>query len=61
MTMTKVKGTSASAVILALMMWALAANTVKAQMITSSNQVIDCGQVLFRKPVTVHFELTNQG
>ncbi len=32
-----------------------------AQLITTPNQVIDCGQVLFRKPVTVHFELTNEG
>ena len=59
--MTIVKRTSAPAVMLALMMWALAVNTVKAQVITSSNQVIDCGQVIFRKPVTVHFELTNLG
>lgn len=34
---------------------------VLAQLITTPNQVIDCGQVLFRKPVTVHFELTNEG
>lgn len=61
MTMAIVKRTSAPAVMLALMMWALAVNTVKAQVITSSNQVIDCGQVIFRKPVTVHFELTNLG
>lgn len=33
----------------------------KAQLITTPAQVIDCGQVLFRKPVTVHFELTNEG
>lgn len=32
-----------------------------AQLITTPAQVIDCGQVLFRKPVTVHFELTNEG
>lgn len=32
-----------------------------AQLITTPNQVIDCGQVVFRKPVTVHFELTNEG
>lgn len=32
-----------------------------AQRITTTSQVIDCGQVLFRKPVTAHFELTNEG
>ncbi len=32
-----------------------------AQRISASAQVIDCGQVLFRKPVTVHFELLNEG
>lgn len=32
-----------------------------AQLITTPNQVIDCGQVVFRKPVTAHFELTNEG
>ena len=35
--------------------------TVGAQRITTSSQVIDCGQVLFRNPVTAHFELTNEG
>ena len=34
---------------------------VRAQLLSTPNQVIDCGQVLFRKPVTVHFEITNQG
>ena len=33
----------------------------KAQRISANAQVIDCGQVLFRKPVTVHFELLNEG
>ena len=33
----------------------------RAQRITCNSQVIDCGQVLFRKPVTVHFELLNEG
>ncbi len=32
-----------------------------AQRISTTAQVIDCGQVLFRKPVTVHFELLNEG
>lgn len=32
-----------------------------AQVLSTPNQVIDCGQVLFRKPVTVHFEITNLG
>ena len=34
---------------------------VRSQLLSTPNQVIDCGQVLFRKPVTVHFEITNQG
>ncbi len=42
-------------------MCTLAAIPACAQLITSSNQTIDCGQVVFRKPVTVHFELTNEG
>ncbi len=33
----------------------------EAQRITTASQVIDCGQVVFRNPVTVHFELTNEG
>ena len=32
-----------------------------AQRITTQSQVIDCGQVLFRNPVTVHYELLNEG
>ena len=47
--------------VLGLVIWVLALDKACAQLITSPNQVIDCGQVLFRKPVTVHFELTNQG
>ena len=38
-----------------------AAHMAQAQRITSESQVIDCGQVVFRKPVTMHFELTNEG
>ena len=49
----------------AMMVMAVLATGVQtralAQIITTPNQVIDCGQVLFRKPVTVHFELTNEG
>ena len=37
------------------------AMTVVAQRITTPSQTIDCGQVLFRNPVTAHFELTNEG
>ncbi len=37
------------------------AMTVAAQRITTPSQTIDCGQVLFRNPVTAHFELTNEG
>ena len=35
--------------------------TAAAQRITTTSQVIDCGQVVFRNPVTAHFELTNEG
>ena len=34
---------------------------ITAQQITVSNQVIDCGQVLYMKPVTAQFELMNEG
>ena len=37
------------------------AEEAQAQRVTCNAQVIDCGQVLFRKPVTVHFELLNEG
>ncbi len=37
------------------------ASGAAAQRITSSSQVIDCGQVLFMKPVTAQFELLNEG
>lgn len=40
---------------------ALTGGRAEAQRITTTSQVIDCGQVLFRKPVTAHFELTNEG
>ena len=39
----------------------MTAEYAQAQRISCNSQVIDCGQVLFRKPVTVHFELLNEG
>ena len=47
--------------IMGALMWLGASTEADAQRITTNTQVIDCGQVLFRKPVTVHFELTNEG
>lgn len=40
---------------------AMPALAVSAQHIAATNQVIDCGQVLFRTPVTVEYELKNNG
>lgn len=34
---------------------------VSAQRIIVSNDIIDCGQVLFQKPVTAEFEIANRG
>lgn len=34
---------------------------VAAQRVAVSNQVIDCGQVVYMKPVTAQFELVNEG
>ncbi len=47
--------------ILCLTALCMMAGGAEAQRITTASQVIDCGQVLFRKPVTAHFELTNEG
>mgnify|MGYP002623357351 CR=1 FL=1 len=33
----------------------------EAQTITTKSQVIDCGQVIYRNPVTAQFELVNEG
>ncbi len=41
--------------------FAMTAMPVVAQRITTNSQTIDCGQVLYRSPVTAHFELTNEG
>ena len=40
---------------------ALLSLPVAAQTITPSNDVIDCGQVIYMEPVSVQFELINQG
>lgn len=44
----------------AVLLSALSALTVSAQRITTQQDLIDCGQVLFRKPVTVTFDLKNK-
>ena len=48
-------------IILCLAAITMMGGRAKAQRITTASQVIDCGQVLFRQPVTAHFELTNEG
>lgn len=42
--------------LLALSVW-----TVQAQEITTENEIIDCGQVVFKNPVTAEFEVKNSG
>ncbi|HCN52232.1 MAG TPA: DUF1573 domain-containing protein [Prevotella sp.] len=37
------------------------ATPMMAQRITAKQSVIDCGQILFRKPITAEFELKNKG
>ncbi len=39
----------------------LMATEMSGQRISANAQVIDCGQVVFKKPVTAHFELINEG
>ena len=34
---------------------------VNAQKIATANKIVDCGQVMFRSPVTAEFEITNKG
>lgn len=43
------------------MLSALLALPASAQKITTQHEVVDCGQVLFRKPVTAEFVLKNDG
>ena len=40
---------------------ALLALPASAQKITTQHEVVDCGQVLFRKPVTAEFVMKNEG
>lgn len=47
--------------IFALMLCAMASVGVRAQSLTATNEVIDCGQVTYRLPVTTDFELVNKG
>jgi hypothetical protein len=42
--------------LLALVLW-----SANAQEITTENKIIDCGQVLFKSPVTAEFEMQNSG
>ena len=56
--MTQMRKLVKTCAMVAMMMAVMQAS---AQRITSTTQVIDCGQVLFRTPITVHFELTNEG
>jgi hypothetical protein len=46
---------------LLLLMMTMATVTVSAQKISVKNEVIDCGQVLYRHPATAEFEITNKG
>ena len=47
--------------IIACAMTAISMLPAMAQKIETSGDVIDCGQVLFRSPVTAEFEITNKG
>lgn len=37
----------------------MASLTINAQTLTATNDIVDCGQVMFQRPVTAEFELTN--
>ncbi len=43
------------------MLSALLALPASAQKITTQHEVVDCGQVVFRKPVTAEFVMKNEG
>ena len=47
--------------IILLSLLALNALALQAQRIAATREVLDCGQILFRKPVTVDFTLQNKG
>lgn len=44
-----------------LMLTSLLALSASAQKITTQHEVVDCGQVLFRNPVTAEFQMKNEG
>lgn len=44
-----------------VMLSSLMALSASAQKITTSHEVVDCGQVMFRQPVTTEFKLKNEG
>lgn len=44
-----------------LMLSSLLALTASAQKITTQHEIVDCGQVIFRKPVTAEFQMKNDG
>lgn len=44
-----------------LMLSSLLAVAASAQKITTQHEVVDCGQILFRHPVTAEFQMKNEG
>ena len=44
-----------------LMLSSLLALSASAQKITTQHEVVDCGQVIFRHPVTAEFQMKNEG
>lgn len=44
-----------------LMLSSLLALTASAQKISTQHEIVDCGQIIFRKPVTAEFQLKNEG
>lgn len=44
-----------------LMLSSLLALSASAQKITTSHEVVDCGQIIFRNPVTAEFQMKNEG
>ena len=44
-----------------LMLSSLLAVSASAQKISTQNEIVDCGQVVFRKPVTAEFLMKNEG
>lgn len=44
-----------------MMLSSMMALSASAQKITTSHEVVDCGQIVFRQPVTTEFRLKNEG